>query len=375
MKILIATDSFKDALPALEVCQAIEAGIKRAMPQADVQLFPLADGGEGTSEILTYHSKGQRIQLEVKDPLFRSITASYGLSEDGQTAFIDMAEASGLQLLNTKERNPKATSTYGTGQLVVDALQKGVKHILLGIGGSATNDAGMGLAQALGYRFYDEKGKELEPIGANLGLVRNIVKGANRTDLDEVKVEVICDVNNPLFGEQGAAHIYAAQKGADEVMIKELDIGLRSFAKQLNDYFQRDFSNVPGAGAAGGLGGGAMAFLGARLRPGITTVMEFTHFANQLKAVDLLITGEGKIDNQTLHGKLIKGICSAAQKHQIPVIALCGTLTADLEVIEQIGLTAAISILSRPVTLSDALLETAVGLEQTAFHLMKTRFF
>ncbi|MCB0550098.1 MAG: glycerate kinase [Phaeodactylibacter sp.] len=369
MKILIAADSFKDALPALEVCQAMARGLRRALPQSETILFPMADGGEGTAEILTYHSRGQWVEKEVNDPFFRPVTAGYGLSGDGRTAFIEMAAASGLPLLKPEERSALRTTTFGTGELLLDAIQRGATKILLGIGGSATNDAGMGMAAALGYRFFDEKGERLPATGENLAKASTIDNSHLLADLEGVEVEVLCDVDNPLFGEKGAAYVYAPQKGADADDVALLDKGLRHFALLLENKFGEDFAAVPGAGAAGGLGAGAMAFLGGRLRPGIEAVMDFTRFEDQLQDVQLILTGEGKVDRQTLHGKLIFGITRRARVAGIPVVALCGAMLASPEEIEAIGLKAAFSIQNRPVSLEEALKETAQGLERTAFHV------
>ena len=369
MKILIAADSFKDALPALEVCQAMARGLRRALPQSETILFPMADGGEGTAEILTYHSRGQWVEKEVNDPFFRPVTAGYGLSGDGRTAFIEMAAASGLPLLKPEERSARRTTTFGTGELLLDAIQRGATKILLGIGGSATNDAGMGMAAALGYRFFDEKGERLPATGENLAKASTIDNSHLLADLEGVEVEVLCDVDNPLFGEKGAAYVYAPQKGADAEDVALLDKGLRHFALLLENKFGEDFAAVPGAGAAGGLGAGAMAFLGGRLRPGIEAVMDFTRFEDQLQDVQLILTGEGKVDRQTLHGKLIFGITRRARVAGIPVVALCGAMLASPEEIEAIGLKAAFSIQNRPVSLEEALKETAQGLERTAFHV------
>lgn len=371
MKILIATDSFKDALPALQVCQAIERGVKLADSTIETTLFPLADGGEGTAEILTYHSGGNWQTVQVHDPLFRLIRAGYGISADGQTAFIEMAQAAGLQLLKLEERNPLKTSTYGVGEMIQDAIQKKVQKIILGIGGSATNDAGIGMAGALGFEFWDtvDAMDTMDLIGGNLASIYRIIPPFPDSS---IILEVLCDVDNPLYGSNGAAHVYARQKGADDTAILKLDAGLQHFATILNNHFGRDFSNIPGAGAAGGMGAGAMAFLNATLQPGIQIIMELTHFDEVLHHVDLIITGEGKIDDQTLHGKLISGITKKAQLFHIPVIALCGSLLATPKEIAKIGLHAAFSILNRPMTLAEALPETASLLEQTAFNVVKT---
>lgn len=373
MKILIATDSFKDALPALQVCQAIERGVKLADSSIETFIFPLADGGEGTAEILAYHTGGRWETVQVHDALFRPIQAGYGISADGQTAFIEMAQAAGLQLLKTEERNPLKTSTYGVGELILSAMQKGVRKIVLGIGGSATNDAGIGMAGALGFQFIDQLPLRLDQLtGEKLSAIRAIINPSPHHPITSI---VLCDVDNPLFGRTGAAQVYARQKGADDAAILTLDAGLQHFAKILETHFGRYFTNIPGAGAAGGLGAGAMAFLNATLQPGIQIVMELTNFDKQLKDIDLIITGEGKIDTQTLHGKLIKGITEKAQPLGIPVIALCGTLLAKPKEISQIGLQAAFSILNRPLSLEMALQETATLLEETTSNIIKTLQF
>ncbi len=372
MTILIATDSFKDALPALEVCRAIERGLQHTDRDVRTIIFPLADGGEGTAGILTFHNDGQIVEREVNGPLFRPVIASYGLSADGATAYIDMAEASGLQLLQPDERDPLKTSTYGTGELVLDAVQRGARRLLLGIGGSATNDAGMGMAAALGYRFFDEAGRELSPTGQSLERVRRIDDEHLKVDPSRLEVTVLCDVDNPLFGLRGAAHVYAPQKGADKETVERLDRGLRRFADVLKEHFHHEIAAEPGAGAAGGMGAGTMAFLGAKLRPGIETVIENTGFEDALREADFLLTGEGRLDGQTLHGKLIHGLCRRAARHRIPVIALCGALEATPGDLEEIGLSAAFSILPRPMSLEEALRETETLLEQTAHNVFRT---
>lgn len=372
MRILIATDSFKDALSALEACQAIERGLLRARPGIEAILFPLSDGGEGLADILTFHSGGQTVETRVHDPLFRPVRAKYGLSPDGRTAFIEMAAASGLQLLKKEERNALRTTSLGTGELIWDAIRRGANRILLGIGGSATNDAGTGMAAALGYQFLDEGGQPVTPTGENLERIVQIDDSRLLFDPAEFEIEVLCDVNNPLYGEQGAAHTYAAQKGADQAAVERLDAGLHHLAIVLEENLGKDFARIPGAGAAGGMGAGAVAFLGARLRSGIESMMEYTRFAERLRGVDLIITGEGKIDIQTLHGKLIQGVTRRAADHDIPVIALCGTLNATPQQVEAIGLRAAFSILTRPVSLQAAIAETAPALEDSAFHVLRT---
>jgi glycerate 2-kinase len=353
MKVVICPDKFKDSLTAFEVCQAMQQGIHAALPGAEVVLHPLADGGDGTAEILTWHNGGTFVNVEVHDPLFRKIHARYGLSKDKQTAYIEMAEASGLKLLKPTERNCMHTSTLGTGELIMHAITHGVSKIILCIGGSATNDAGMGVATALGYRFLDKGGNALKPIGENLSRVASIdVSHFKQITLPEVWVA--CDVGNPLYGPQGAAYVYAPQKGASENDIQQLDTGLRNWASVVKKAFHTEVDSIPGAGAAGGLGAGALAFLNARLMPGIEMVMELTRFAHTLPGTTLILTGEGKIDAQTLHGKVIMGVSELASQHTIPVAALCGTLDATPELTSQMGLHYAASVLQGPCTLQEA---------------------
>jgi glycerate kinase len=371
MQILIACDSFKDALNALEVCQAIARGWREAWSDSQLVLFPLADGGEGTAQILTYHSGGQWVERTVRGPLFQPVNAAYGLSGDGKTAYIEMAAAAGLPLLRPAARDPLKTTTYGLGELIMDAVEGGAERILLGIGGSATNDAGLGMATALGYRFLDEQGEGLLPIGANLSKIKHIDRSQARIEPGAIAVEVLCDVRNPLYGPQGAAQVYAPQKGADPAAVRLLDDGLRHFAGLLESAFGRDFASVPGAGAAGGLGAGAMAFLGATLRPGIEAVMALTGFEAELQQAQLVITGEGKLDAQTAQGKLIQGIARQAKAAGVPVIALCGAVAATPAEIAALGLQAAFSIQTRPASLPEALDATAENLEQAAFNLAR----
>ncbi len=373
MIILVAADSFKDALPADAVCQAIARGLEAAGRPYGIEVlpFPMADGGEGTAEILTKNWSGWLSGCQVRDPLGRPVKAHFGLTPDRRTAIIDMAQASGLSLLAPAERDPLRTTTYGTGELILHALEQGAEKVLLGIGGSATNDAGMGMATALGYRFYDAGGNPLAGGGQDLEKVARIDDSQLQFDRSQVQVEVLCDVDNPLYGGRGAAHVYAPQKGASPAVVEQLDRGLRHFAEILKRQFGQDFASIPGAGAAGGLGAGAMAFLGASLRPGTETIIEQTGFLGHLPDADLVITGEGKLDGQTLNGKLIHGICQHCRQAEVPVIALCGTLEAGPQELERAGLTAAFSILQRPQSLAEAIRDTERNLESAAFNLLQ----
>jgi glycerate kinase len=354
MKILLAPDKFRGSLSAEEVCTAMAEGIALVSGDIEIVALPMADGGEGTLEILRAYTHGSTHLAHVSDPLGRGIEAPFGLSGDGQVAFIEMAKASGLSLLKKQEQNPLHTSTLGTGQLVREALQKDVSEIVLGIGGSATNDAGMGLAVALGYEFLDKNGKTLIPNGQNLSAIANI-KSPSQNITKNVKISVACDVANPLFGSNGAAHIFAAQKGASAQEILLLDEGLQNIARIVKQDLGKDFAQIPGAGAAGGLGFGLMTFADAQLKAGVHLLMDFMDFDQHLPNTNLILTGEGKFDAQTLGGKLIKGICDKATQHQIPVAVLCGTLDVSPQDLRLMGISYAASVLPRPMTLKEAL--------------------
>jgi len=369
MKILIAADSFKDALDSFGVCDAIAKGIHLADAAIETITFPLADGGEGTSDILMFHLGGHRKEVTVSDPLLRPIQTDYVISDDGGTAFIALAKSSGLQLLADHERDPMSTSTFGFGEMIMDAIDAGVGDIVLSIGGSATNDGGMGMAVALGFRFYDAEGQLLLGVGKDLGnVVRIEVDKKVKDALAKIKFTTICDVTNPLYGSTGAAHVFAAQKGASQSDIILLDNGLAHFAEVMDAVH---LAEVAGAGAAGGVGFGSLLFLDSKLKKGIQSVMEMTDFEHQVRGCDLVITGEGRLDGQTAYGKLVQGVTSMASKYQKPVIALCGTIDATPEDIKNLGLQAAFSISNGPQSLANALKDTAINLELSAFNLMR----
>ncbi|MDH4461247.1 MAG: glycerate kinase [Flectobacillus sp.] len=364
MKILIAADSFKDSLDSFGVCRAIGRGIQLAYPDAELVELPLSDGGEGLSDIAGHYFDLEQVVVEVCDPLFRPIKASYGYSVGTQTAFIEMAKASGLQLLSNEERNPLKTSTFGFGQLIQDAIQKGAKRIIMGLGGSATNDVGIGMATALGWVFRGKEGEILQPIGENLDKVATIEFPQHWSE--EVAFEAICDVKNPLFGENGAAHIFAQQKGADQAMIEQLDAGLVQLARVSN---QSEKAEAMGAGAAGGLGFGCLFFLNAQLKRGIDSVLDWANFDQEVATADWIFTGEGRLDRQTLQGKLISGIAERAKGK--PIIALCGGLDLMPDDLNDLGIKAAFSITQKPCLLSEALVQTAENLEKTSFNIAR----
>ncbi|GAB3560191.1 glycerate kinase [Spirosoma fluminis] len=370
MRILLAPDKFRGSLTAQAVAQAMEEGVRLADASAEVALVPLADGGEGTAEILTKATDGSWHTVMVNDPIGRSIEAGFGISADGKTAFIEMALASGLQLLEATERNPLLTSTYGTGQLIRHALAIGVEHIVLGIGGSATTDAGIGMAAALGWRFLAENGFELPPNGASLSKIRQILPPASPAQ-QPFSASVACDVTAPLFGPSGAAYVYGPQKGATPEMVEELDSGLQQFAHVINEQFGVDVATIPGSGAAGGLGAGALFFLNAALRPGVDVVLEAVCFDQRAAHADLILTGEGKLDQQTLQGKLLKGVTDRSAAAGVPVVALCGTLELTPEEIDSLGLTAAFSVLNRPERLNEAVLTAYSDVRQATFNVCR----
>lgn len=362
MHILIACDSFKDALDADRVCHAIATGLTRAHPGVAVTEMPLSDGGEGVLDILRKALKLQTIEKQVRDPLGRQVMASYGLSADGKTALVEMATASGLQLLKQEERNPLLTSTYGTGELLADAKARGVTTALLAIGGSATNDAGIGMAAALGWQFLDQDGKPVKPDGGNLQQIARIIAPPQ---LPFEKVEVLCDVTNPLFGPNGASWIYGPQKGGNTESLTHLDQGARHIARLVEEQLGRTgLAETPGAGAAGGLGFGGMAFLNATLKRGIEMVLDLVGFDAAAARADLVITGEGCIDGQSLQGKLIQGVSKRAGKTR--VVAFCGKLDASPADIRAVGLHAAYCINREQRPLAEMLAATARNLEETA---------
>lgn len=368
MKIILAPDKYKGSLTGWEFCEIVARGIKKVFPNAETVYRPLADGGDGTIDVVADYLKASKEKIVVTDPLFRKITAFYLLSEDRQTAFIEMSEASGYKLLQKSEMNCMDTTTLGTGEMVVDALEKGARNIVLGIGGSATNDGGMGMAQALGYVFVDANGNQLKPIGRNLGKVREIRTNNLHPKLTDTKIQVACDVTNPFYGELGAAKIYGAQKGATEEEITFLDEGLRHFANILRSTFKIDVQEIHGAGAAGGAGGGAVTFLNAELASGVDLVMQLANFDKVLQGADWVITGEGKLDSQTFSGKTINGVVKSAKKQNVLVAALCGSVEVTIGQIQEMGLDYAVSILNEVGNLDDAKANAEENLELASYN-------
>lgn len=342
-KVVIAPDSFKGTMSSIQVCDSIEAGIRKVRQDLTLVKVPIADGGEGTVDSFLTATGGKRINVKVKDPLFREINSFYGILPDQETAIIEMAASSGLPLVEN-EKNPCLTSTYGTGQLILNALDRGCRRLVIGIGGSATNDGGIGMAAALGIRFLNDQNESIPLTGQGLeGLVK-IDLSHKDPRLDQLEISVACDVDNPLYGPNGAAYIFAPQKGADEAMVKYLDRNLAHYAEIIRKDLGVMVHEIPGSGAAGGLGAGLIAFLGAQLRPGIDIVLDCVGFDQIISDATLVITGEGKIDGQSLRGKVPIGIGNRAKEHQIPVIAVVGDIGDDINPVYECGIKAIFSI-------------------------------
>lgn len=353
-RITVAVDSFKGSLSSQEVADAVEQGVLSVLPDCKVQKLSIADGGEGTVEAMVTNLAGEWVEIEVFDPLMRPIKARYGIVDNGRTAVMEMSAASGLPLLAESERNPMKTTTFGTGQMMADAIVRGCRKILMGIGGSATNDAGVGMLEALGYRFFDANGELLSGRGEILQRVARIDADRVMSQLAECEIVVACDVKNPLYGESGAAYVFAPQKGADKAMVESLDAGLRNFARVVEQYSGEDYSLWPGAGAAGGLGFAFKSLLGAELRPGIDMVLDAIDFSSIIEGCDLIITGEGRIDRQTVMGKAPSGVLREAMAQNIPAVAIGGAVEMCEELAESAFL-AILPVVAGPIGLQEAM--------------------
>lgn len=336
MKIVVAIDSFKGSLTSIEAGQAAIDCIHSFFPNCQTELIPIADGGEGMLAVMMSTSKGHILSLEAHNPCMEKITTSYGISLDGKTAFIEMANISGLPLIKKEQQNPMKTTTFGTGELIRDALERGCTEFIIGIGGSATNDAGIGMLQALGFQFLDKSKKLLGQGGEILEKVASVCTQNVHKSLKNAHFIVACDVQNPFYGPNGAAMIYARQKGADDAMMKELDRGMQVFAQVIQKETGKDISKIPGSGAAGGMGGGMLAFLNAELRSGADLALDLCQFESKIENADLIITGEGRMDHQSLMGKIPGKILEAGKRKDIPVIVFAGCVT-DKEILESAG--------------------------------------
>jgi glycerate kinase len=340
---VVAPDSFKGTMSSIEICNLIEQTILESDPDARVDKVPVADGGEGLVDAYLSMCGGKRIETRVTGPLFEPVDAFFGMLEDGETAIVEMAAAAGLPLLTREERNPEKTTTIGVGELILQAIKAGAKKIILGLGGSATNDGGIGMAYALGFRFFDASGKELSPVGGNLIHMARIESPAEKLIPQSIIIEAACDVNNLLYGIKGAAFIFGPQKGADSDMIDGLDKGLMNFADRLENDLGAQVRQIPGGGAAGGLGAGVVAFLGGTLRPGIELLLDTIRFDELVSQADYVFTGEGRMDGQSLSGKTPVGVAMRAQRFNVPVIGIVGSLGKEIEPLYAVGFTTIIS--------------------------------
>ncbi len=372
MNICIAMDSFKECMTALEACNSIKEGFLEVYKdECNVSIVPMSDGGEGTVQSLVDSTNGEIINVEVLDPLFNKVNAFYGLLGDKKTAVIEMASASGLGLVEVEKRNPMMTTTFGTGELILAALDKGVNTIILGIGGSATNDCGVGMAAALGVKFLDENNQEIKPCGGELNKVVTIDYNQIDSRIKDTKFIIACDVTNPLTGENGASNVYGRQKGATEEQVIILDNNLKHIANVVESQTGKHIETISGAGAAGGLGAGCVAFLDGELKKGIDIVIEFSGIEEYVKKSDIVITGEGQIDFQSAFGKTPVGVAKVAKKHNKKVIALAGSLGKDYENVYDCGIDCAFSIVRGATTLEEALKNGKDNLRNSAINIAK----
>ncbi len=369
--IVLAPDSFKESMTAKEVCVAMERGIKKVNSNIQCIHVPMADGGEGTMQSLIDATGGEVYSLEVVGPLGNKVKAEYGILGNGEIGVLEMASASGIHLVSLEERNPLITTTYGTGELIKACLDRGVKKLLIGIGGSATNDGGVGVIQALGGRLLDKEGNELGFGGGELEKLDRIDLTNFDRRLKDVVIEVACDVSNPLCGENGASYIFGPQKGASVEMIKILDNNLKHYAKVIKEQFGKDVLEIAGAGAAGGLGAGLMVFLNGNLKKGIEIVIEYSGLEKKVKNCDMVWTGEGSIDFQTQYGKTPLGVATVAKKYNKPVVALAGRVGDDIDILYEKGIDSIFGIMRGVTTIDEALKNGKENIERTSENIAR----
>lgn len=366
MKIVIAPDSYKESLSALEVATQIELGFKEIFPDAEYVKVPMADGGEGTVQAMAETTQGRIVHMEVTGPLGQPVPSFYALTGDGRIAMIEMAAASGLALVPPAQRNPEITTSYGTGELIKAALDAGARHLILGIGGSATNDGGAGMLQALGVKLLDASGQAIGRGGAPLAQLARIDVSGIDARLAECKVEVACDVDNPLTGPRGASAIFGPQKGATPAMVQALDANLKHFAQLIQRDMAMDVDQVAGSGAAGGMGAAMLAFFQGQLRPGCEIIAKAVGLDTAVQGATLVITGEGRIDQQTIFGKTPFGVATVARQHGVPVIGIAGSLGQNAHVVHDHGIDAIASVLSHPCNIQEAMAEAEFNVRSTA---------
>ena len=376
MKFVLAPDSFKESMTASEVCQSMKKGIKKAIPDAEVVSVPMADGGEGTTDSLIDATNGQKHFLNVTDPLGKKVNAYYGILGDQKTAIIEMAQASGLTYVDKNNRTPETimkTTTYGTGELINDALKHNVNKIIIGLGGSSTNDGGAGMAQAIGVKFFDQNNHEITKKlgGGDLNQIAKIDLSAINSRLKDVQVLIASDVTNPLTGQNGASAVFGPQKGADAQAVKKLDQNLSHYAALIQQTCKKDVATIPGSGAAGGLGAGLLAFTNATIHHGVELIAHETHLADKIKGADFVFTGEGGTDFQTKFGKTPYGVAQIAKKDNIPAISLAGYLGEGIEQLYDEGFTAIFGILDKAEDIRQALKDGPKNIERTTENIVR----
>lgn len=371
MRFVIAPNTFKECISAPKAAEAIGAGVRRVFPDAEIVLVPLADGGDGTTEALVAARKGRFLEITANDPLMRPVKVRYGLFDDDRAAVVEMAAASGLWRLRKEERNPLKTTTYGTGEMIRDALNRGVRSLIVGIGGSATTDGGIGMAAALGYRFFDRHDNELAPIGESMRLVSHIDKAETIDELKDTQIYVASDVTNPLLGSDGAAQVYGPQKGATPEMVEILEEGLSVMERRWEEDLGVRIGDLSGGGAAGGLGAGLVAFCGAEIRSGFDLVAEYAHLDEALEGATLVLTGEGRMDASSQFGKVPAGVIRKARDKYVPVIGLAGIVAGDSHALIDRGMTALFSITPGPISLSEAFETVEENLRRTTEQVMR----
>lgn len=371
LTIVLAPDSFKESMTAKEACEAMERGIKKVNDKITCIHVPMADGGEGTMQSLVDATNGEVYLQKVVGPLGNEVEGKYGILGDGETGILEMASASGIHLVPKEKRNPLITTTYGTGQLIKACLDYGVKRLLIGIGGSATNDGGIGVVQALGGRLLDKDGKELGYGGGELAKLASIDLSNFDTRLKNVIVEVACDVTNPLCGEEGASKVFGPQKGATPEMVEILDKNLKHYAAIIKEQLNKDVLDIPGAGAAGGLGAGLMSFLNGKLKKGIEMVIQYARLEEKIKKADMVWTGEGSIDFQTQFGKTPLGVAAIAKKHNKPVVAMAGKVGEDIDILYKMGIDSIFGIMKGVTSIEEALLMGQENIEKTAENIVR----
>jgi glycerate kinase len=372
MKIIVAPNAFKGSLSATEAANAMKKGILAAIPDCDIICVPVADGGDGLTEVMVLALSGKLVEISVMGPVFEPLSSVFCLAESQGVAVIEMARASGLALLPKEKQDPTKTSTYGTGELIHAALGRGAKRIIVGLGGSATCDGGIGMASALGYKFLDKYGTALVPIGESLRMIYSIDRSKVDDRLQKAVFEGVCDVTNPLTGPNGASYVYSSQKGATTEQVKELDEGLENLAAVIQREMGLDIREMTGAGAAGGLGGGLHAFLGARLRKGIDLVIDIVNLKEKIRRADLVLTGEGQIDIQTKYDKAPAGVARAAKEAGVPCLAICGGVGKGIEELYDIGIDAVFTLCNGPLTLEAAMQDSFNLLSHAVEQVVRT---